>query len=81
METFAGKNYVDLDLKEDGKGTWTLAGKTVEFTWVVNDGKVWMYTKTGRHPHRHPQRRGQELSAGHDRRLASRLSPQCLCDL
>ena len=47
METFAGKNYVDLELKEDGKGTWSVAGKSVEFTWVVNDGKVWIYTKSG----------------------------------
>jgi hypothetical protein len=46
-ETFAGKNYVDLDLKGNGKGTWTLAGKSVEFTWVVNEGKVWLYLKTG----------------------------------
>ena len=46
-EAFAGSKYVDLDLKEDGKGTWALAGKTVEFTWLVNDGKVWMYLKTG----------------------------------
>ena len=47
VETFAGKNYVDLELKEDGKGTWTVAGKGTDFTWVVNDGKVWIYTKSG----------------------------------
>ncbi len=47
METFAGKNYVDLELKEDGKGTWSVAGKSRDFTWVVNDGKVWIYTKSG----------------------------------
>ncbi len=47
VETFAGKNYIDLELKEDGKGTWALAGKTIEFTWVVNDGKIWIYTKSG----------------------------------
>ncbi|MGO8761691.1 MAG: hypothetical protein ACLP2P_08720 [Desulfobaccales bacterium] len=47
MEPFAGKDYVDLDLQGNGKGTWTLAGKTVEFTWVVNDGKIWIYTKPG----------------------------------
>jgi hypothetical protein len=47
VDPFAGPNHVDLDLKEDGKGTWTLAGKTIEFTWVVNDGKVWIYTKPG----------------------------------
>ncbi|MFZ5448237.1 MAG: hypothetical protein ACOZFS_06325 [Thermodesulfobacteriota bacterium] len=47
VETFAGKGNISLDLKEDGRGTWTLSGKTVEFTWVVNDGKIWIYTKTG----------------------------------
>jgi len=47
VETFAGSHYIELDLKDNGKGTWTMAGKTVEFTWVVNDGKVWIYTKQG----------------------------------
>jgi hypothetical protein len=47
VEPFAGKGNVTLDLKDDGRGTWALAGKTVEFTWVVNDGKIWIYTKTG----------------------------------
>jgi hypothetical protein len=47
MEPFGGKDYINLNLLEDGRGTWTLAGKTVEFTWVVNEGKVWIYTKTG----------------------------------
>ena len=47
IEPFAGNKFVELDLKENGKGTWTLAGKSVEFTWVVNDGKIWIYTKQG----------------------------------
>ena len=47
MEPFGGKDYIDLDLQENGKGTWTLAGKTVEFTWVVNAGKIFIYTKPG----------------------------------
>ena len=48
VEPFAGKNFAELELKENGKGTWTLAGKTMaEFTWVVNDGKPWFYLKTG----------------------------------
>jgi len=47
VEPFAGKDYVDLDLQDNGKGTWTLAGKTVEFTWVVNAGKIFIYTKPG----------------------------------
>ena len=44
---FGGKDYIDLELQENGKGTWVLAGKTVEFTWVVNDGKIFIYTKPG----------------------------------
>ena len=47
VEPFVGKNYIDLDLRENGKGTWTLAGKTVDFTWMVNDGRIWIYTKSG----------------------------------
>lgn len=47
VEPYVGKNYLTLDLKESGKGTWTLEGKTVEFTWVVNNGRIWIYTKTG----------------------------------
>jgi len=47
MQPFGGKDYIDLDLQENGKGTWALGGKTVEFTWVVNDGKIFIYTKPG----------------------------------
>jgi hypothetical protein len=47
VEPFAGKGNIALDLKEDGRGTWTLGDKTLEFTWVVNDGKIFIYTKTG----------------------------------
>jgi hypothetical protein len=47
VEPFAGNKHVELDLQENGKGSWTLAGKTVEFTWVVNDGKIFIYTKPG----------------------------------
>lgn len=47
VEPFAGKNYIDLELQENGKGTWTLGGKTVEFTWMVDDGKIFIYTKPG----------------------------------
>jgi hypothetical protein len=47
VEPFGGKDYIDLELQESGKGTWVLSGKTVEFTWVVNDGKIFIYTKPG----------------------------------
>jgi hypothetical protein len=47
VKPFGGENYINLDLQENGKATWTLGGKSLEFTWVVNDGKVWIYTKTG----------------------------------
>ena len=63
VEPFAGKNHVDLELQENGKGTWALAGKTVEFTWVVNDGKVWIYTKPGAILIVTPSEGGKTLSA------------------
>jgi len=47
VEPFAGDKHVDLELQENGKGTWTLGGKTVEFTWMVNEGKIFIYTKPG----------------------------------
>ena len=47
VQPFGGENYINLDLQENGKATWTLGGKSLEFTWVVNDGKIWIYTKTG----------------------------------
>jgi hypothetical protein len=47
VEPFAGKGHIDLNLQDTGRGTWTLEGKTIEFTWMVKDGKIWIYTKTG----------------------------------
>ena len=47
VEPFGGKEYINLDLQENGKGTWALGGKSIEFTWVVNEGKIFIYTKPG----------------------------------
>jgi hypothetical protein len=58
-----GKNYVDLDLEADGKGSWALAGNTTEFTWVVNERKIWVYLKTGAIIIITPSAGGEELSA------------------
>jgi hypothetical protein len=63
VETFAGKGNINLDLKEEGRGTWTLGDKTVEFTWVVNEGKIWIYTKTGAILIVSPSEGGKTLSA------------------
>ena len=63
VQPFAGKGNIALDLKEDGRGTWALAGKTVEFTWVVNDGKIFIYTKTGAILIVTPSEGGKMLSA------------------
>ena len=62
VETFAGKNYVDLELKEDGKGTWTVAGKSTDFTWVVNDGKVWFIPNPAASSSPPPPKVGKVLS-------------------
>ena len=63
VQPFAGKGLIDLNLMEDGRGTWTLSGKTVEFTWTVNEGKIWLYTKTGAIVIVTPSQGGQILSA------------------
>jgi hypothetical protein len=63
VKPFAGTDYVDLDLQDSGKGSWTLAGKTTEFTWVVNDGKIWIYTKPGAILIVTPSEGGKTLSA------------------
>ena len=67
MEPFGGKDYIDLDLQENGKGTWVLAGKTVEFTWVVNDWQDLYLHQAGRHPRRHSHRGWKDIVRGHDR--------------
>jgi hypothetical protein len=63
VEPFAGKGNIELTLYEDGRGTWALGGKTVEFTWVINDGKIWIYTKTGAILIVTPSEGGKMLSA------------------
>ncbi len=56
--------FVELELKEDGKGTWSQGGKTLaEFTWVVNEGKVWFYMKGGAIIIVTPAEGGKTLSA------------------
>ena len=63
VQPFAGDKHVDLDLQENGKGTWILGGKTVEFTWMVNDGKIFIYTKPGAILVVTPAEDGKTLSA------------------
>jgi hypothetical protein len=63
VEPFAGKDYIDLELHENGKGTWAVAGKTVEFTWMVNEGKIFIYTKPGAILVVTPNQGGKALSA------------------
>ena len=60
---FGGKDHIILDLQENGKGTWTLGGKTVEFTWMVDDGKIFIYTKPGAILVVTPSEGGKMLSA------------------
>ncbi len=63
LEKYANKSF-ELELKEDGKGTWSQAGKTLaEFTWVVNDGKLWFYMKGGAILIVSPSEGGKVLSA------------------
>lgn len=63
VEKFADK-YFDLELKDNGKGNWAHGGKTAaEFTWVVNDGKLWFYIKGGAILIVTPSEGGKTLSA------------------
>jgi hypothetical protein len=63
VEPYAGKGNITLNLMEDGRGTWSLAGKTVEFTWVMNNDKIWLYTKPGAILIVTPSQGGEILSA------------------
>ena len=63
VEPYAGKGNITLDLSVDGRGTWTLEEKTVEFTWVINEGRIWIYTKTGAILIVTPSEGGKMLSA------------------
>jgi hypothetical protein len=60
---YAGQGNITLKLMEDGRGTWTLAGKTVEFTWVLNNDKIFLYTKPGAILIVTPSQGGKLLSA------------------
>jgi hypothetical protein len=63
VEPGIDKNYIELNLNENGKGSWTLAGKSVEFTWMVKNGKLWLYTKPGAILIVTPSEGGKVLSA------------------
>lgn len=63
VQPFGGEHYINLELQENGKATWTLGTKSLEFTWVVNNGKVWIYTKTGAIIIITPSKGGKILSA------------------
>jgi hypothetical protein len=63
VEPYAGKGFIDLHLMDNGRGTWTLGGKTFEFTWAVNDGKIFIYTKSGAILIVTPSEGGKMLSA------------------
>ncbi len=64
LEPYAGKGHVDLELKEDGEGTWKLAkeGTVIKFKWRVEDNRIWVYTKEGGIIHVTPVEGGQKLT-------------------
>ncbi|MDI6853454.1 MAG: hypothetical protein QME75_07625 [Deltaproteobacteria bacterium] len=63
MEPYAGKGHIELVLKDNGEGTWTLEGKSTKFKWRVNDGRIWLYTKEGGIIIIIPSEEGKKLSA------------------
>ncbi len=49
VEPFAGKGYVELELKESGEATWKLGseGAPTKFKWNVEGDRLWFYTREG----------------------------------
>lgn len=63
-EPYAGKGHVDLELKDNGEGTWKLdkAGSSIRFKWRVENDRIWVYTKEGGIIHVTPFDGGQKLT-------------------
>lgn len=38
---------VNLELKPDHKGNWTVEDNTTEFRWEIREGSLWMHTVSG----------------------------------
>ncbi len=38
---------VNLELKPDHKGNWTVEDNTTEFRWEIREGKIWIHTVSG----------------------------------
>jgi hypothetical protein len=62
-EPYAGKGHIELVLKDNGEGTWTLEGKSTKLKWRVSDGRIWLYTKEGGIIIITPSEDGKKLSA------------------
>ncbi|MCL6621548.1 MAG: hypothetical protein K6T55_05545 [Syntrophobacterales bacterium] len=44
---YGGQGHVELVLKENGDGTWTLQHTSLRFKWKVEKGQIWLYTREG----------------------------------
>ncbi len=75
MEPYAGEGHVELELKEDGEAVWKLteSGKTIKFTWRVENDRLWFYTKDGGIIHVIPSEGGRKLNAD----LTGQWHPSC----
>lgn len=64
LEPYAGKGHVELELKENGEGTWKLekTGSSIKFKWRVEKNRIWVYTKEGGIIHVTPFDGGQKLT-------------------
>ncbi len=75
LEPYAGKGHVDLELKENGEGSWKLAaeGSAIKFKWRVEGDRIWIYTKEGGIIHVTPLEGGEKLSVD----LSGQWRPSC----
>jgi hypothetical protein len=78
VEPFAGKDHVELVLKEGGECTWTLGenGTPLEFKWRISDDRIWVYTKKGEIIIITPSEGGKLLSAD----MSGEWHPSCPSD-
>jgi hypothetical protein len=75
MEPYAGEGHIELELKEDGEAIWKMpeSGKTIKFTWRVEGGRLWFYTKEGGIIHVIPSEDGRILNAD----MTGQWHPSC----
>jgi hypothetical protein len=75
VEPYAGKGHVDLELKDNGEATWSLAkeGIAIKLKWRVESDHIWLYNKEGGILHAIPAEGGKKLMVD----LTGQWNPSC----